>query len=513
MKIVLWKLFGFLWLLFILLFIALILFATNFFRLNADQTPFGASDLYSNILIIDILMGVASFILSFIFLLLRKPNQKKESSRIKSKSLKNRKTRLTKSLAVILTIFFTIFISVYLFFTFTYVVKGKSMFPTLNNDEWIETNTYLHYFNFFRSINRGDIVVFSNDQTKEDDGTISDFVKRVIAVEGDNIEIRDGFIKVNGVITEEPYLNKPRSTFGNEFLADCKKITIPENEVFVLGDNRAHSKDSRAIGFVKLSSIKGVVPSSKQVKYSDRWHDASRDALQAGLPSFDKAQYYEAVNKIRTDNGLKPLKINNRLEKVASLRMEAIIKFNELETPEKNSRYKLERAHSDAGYSNTTTAEIFTSGYYDSEDLVNYWMEYNTKDQILNKDYQETGLSLSVGKINGCETQVIVQEFGGYIPPNYKQSDIDSWQTVLNRLREIQPSWEKMKNYPSFYEQNKTDINRITEIISIRISRISSIISTMEANKWLNNEQNRWIKEDQSLYNEQESLANNLNKK
>lgn len=511
MKIVLWKLFGSLWLFFILLFIILIMFATNFFRLNADQTLFGASDLYSNILLIDILMGISSFILAFIFFLARGTKKSKNSLKTKTLSIKDSKIKLIKFLAIVFTIFVAIFILAYLFYTSTYAVKGKSMFPTFNNDEWIETNSYLHSFNFLRPISRGDIIVFSNDQTRENDGTISDFVKRVVAIENDNIEIRDGFIKVNGVITEEPYLNKPRSTFGNDFLADCEKITIPENEVFVLGDNRAHSKDSRTIGFVGLSSVKGVIPSQKQAKYSDRWHDASKDALQSGLPSFDKTQYYEAVNKIRIDNGLKPLKVNNRLENVAGLRMSAIIKFNELKTSEENSSYKLEKAHSDAGYSNTTTGEIFTSGYYDSEDLVNYWMEYNNKDQILNKDYQETGLSLSVDKIDGCETQVIVQEFGGYIPPNYKRSDIDSWQIVLNRLREIQPSWERMKNHPSFYEQNKTNINRITEIIIIRISRISSIISTMEANKWLSSEQNKWIEEDLALYNEQESLANKIN--
>lgn len=513
MKIVLWKLFGSLWILFILIFIGLIMFATNFFRLNADQTSFGASDLYSNILIVDILMGIASFILSFIFLLLRDPKKVIEPTKTKSKSIKYSKIRLTKFFVIILTTFFAIFISAYLFYTSTYAVKGKSMFPTFNNDEWIETNTYLHPFNFFRPISRGDIVVFSNEQTKENDGTISDFVKRVVAIEGDDIEIRDGFVKVNGAITEEPYLNKPRSTFGNDFLSDCKKITIPENEVFVLGDNRANSKDSRAIGFVKLSSIKGVIPLSKQTKYSNRWHDASKDALRSGLPSFDKTQYYEAVNKIRIDNGLKSLKVNNRLENVAGLRMSAIIKFNELKTPVESSKYKLEKAHSDAGYSNTTTGEIFTSGYYDSEDLINYWMEYNTKDQILNKDYQETGLSLSVDKIDGCETQVIVQEFGGYIPPNYKQSDIDSWKPSLDGLRSIQSGWASLKNNASFYDQHKANVDRINRIINIRITRISSIISTMEANKWLSAEQNKWIKEDQSLYNEQQSLADKLNSK
>jgi hypothetical protein len=114
--------------------------------------------------------------------------------------------------------------------------------------------------------------------------------------------------------------------------------------------------------------------------------------------------------------------------------------------------------------------------------------------------------------LNGCPTQIVVQHFAGYVSPNYKKDVVDSWRNVLNSLKGIQPNWEDLKNNSSFYNSHKSDVDRITQIISIRISNISGIVTKMDANLWLTNDQDVYTRPtDTTLYNEQESLATKLN--
>ena len=108
-------------------------------------------------------------------------------------------------------------------------------------------------------------------------------------------------------------------------------------------------------------------------------------------------------------------------------------------------------------------------------------------------------------------TQLIVVHAAGYIPPNYKKEYIESWKTSLSRLREIQPGWASLKNNSNFYQNNKNDVDRINEIISIRIANISTIVAKMEANQWLTATEQKMIDQDKPLYDEQEAVATRLN--
>ena len=124
----------------------------------------------------------------------------------------------------------------------SFVVEGHSMEPTLHDGERLLVNKLAYAFS---SPDHGDIVVFRYPEDPS-----KDFIKRVIAVPGDTIQIEAGRVQVNGEYIEEPYLVNP----GHDHMPPR---TVPENAVFVLGDNRTNSQDSRYFGFVSEELLEG----------------------------------------------------------------------------------------------------------------------------------------------------------------------------------------------------------------------------------------------------------------
>lgn len=135
-------------------------------------------------------------------------------------------------------------------------VDGPSMENTLFTDQKLIVYK-LGYF--FTKPKRGDIVVL-----KIEKGTFEyipfynsgevDYIKRIIGVPGDTIDIKDGNVFVNGKKLVEPYVNG--ETVNNDQVLKVP-LVVPENKVLVLGDNRPVSKDSRVFGFKDISDIKG----------------------------------------------------------------------------------------------------------------------------------------------------------------------------------------------------------------------------------------------------------------
>jgi signal peptidase I len=123
-------------------------------------------------------------------------------------------------------------------------VEGTSMQPRLVDQERIFVNRFIYRF---ENIHRGDIVVFWYPRD-----TNKSFIKRVAAIPGDVIEIREGAVYVNGSEVKEPYL-KPEFRDNESF----HKAVVPPDQYFVLGDHRNSSNDSRNWGFVPRSLIYG----------------------------------------------------------------------------------------------------------------------------------------------------------------------------------------------------------------------------------------------------------------
>lgn len=376
---------------------------------------------------------------------------------------------------------------------------------------------------FGYDLQRGDIVFFSNNKTreiifKESDGVFNQetgFVKRVVALPGDTIEIRDGFVKLNGAILSESYTASPRSTYGGDFLPDCQLLAIPSDHVFVMGDNRKGSNDSRFdVGVVGFSDIKRVIPINEQDDLKANWRNTSHDQDTANKPTLDPVKFLEELNKKRAEEGLPQLKYQEKLAKSASFRADAILRYDDFSYEATRSGYTMEKAMGDALYSNIVWGEAPTRGYFDALELIENSFQFPARKKfLLNKDFQETGISVKVGTINGCPVQVVVQHLAGYIPPNYKAEDIQALKTSINRLKEVQPSWEDLKKFDKFYSDNKADIDKITAVINQRINGLSVILSRMEANLWLSDTEKSLLDADKGLYEEQEQLADKINSK
>jgi len=123
------------------------------------------------------------------------------------------------------------------------------MVPTLKVGDRVLVNKLSYKFH---DVHRGDIVVFDAPPAAQA-GNIKDLVKRVIGLPGETLEARDGKVYVNGRLLEEPYLPKGTPT------TNLPPTKVPAGSVFVMGDNRTASKDSRIFGAVKESSIVGRV--------------------------------------------------------------------------------------------------------------------------------------------------------------------------------------------------------------------------------------------------------------
>ncbi len=123
-------------------------------------------------------------------------------------------------------------------------VEGTSMAPLLSDQERIFINKFVYRF---EAIERGDVVVFWYPLDKS-----KSFIKRVIALPGETIEIRRGIVYVNGQIVPEPY-EPPRYTD----LSDYPLTRVPPESYFVMGDHRVSSNDSRVFGPVPTQFIYG----------------------------------------------------------------------------------------------------------------------------------------------------------------------------------------------------------------------------------------------------------------
>lgn len=148
----------------------------------------------------------------------------------------------------------SIFIVVYLFLFQPHQVKGKSMYPNFDDKEFILTNKISYRFT---APNRGDVIVFKAPSTEPCAEIECEYIKRVIALPGDRIMIKNGKYYINGELLQESYLENSLYTGSGSYLPEGVEKTIPEGYYFPSGDNRPASRDGREFGPVPVQSIVG----------------------------------------------------------------------------------------------------------------------------------------------------------------------------------------------------------------------------------------------------------------
>jgi signal peptidase I len=130
-----------------------------------------------------------------------------------------------------------------------FVVEGSSMYSTLTTGDRVFVNKLSYRFG---EPSRGEVVVLHEIR-----GTAErDLIKRVIALPGEEIEVRSCEVRIDGRLLVEPYLDPTVVTPGN-CGGDFGPLEIPADSVFVMGDNRAGSQDSRALGPIPVGDIVG----------------------------------------------------------------------------------------------------------------------------------------------------------------------------------------------------------------------------------------------------------------
>jgi len=128
-----------------------------------------------------------------------------------------------------------------------FYIPSESMFPTLTENDRVLVNKLSYDLH---DVNRGDLVVFERPPN-EPDSAVKDLIKRVVALEGETIEERDGRIYIDGEALDEPYLQPDVES------RNLTRMVIPEGHVFVMGDNRGSSRDSRFFGAIDTDLIVG----------------------------------------------------------------------------------------------------------------------------------------------------------------------------------------------------------------------------------------------------------------
>lgn len=149
-------------------------------------------------------------------------------------------------ITLVLSVLFAIAINKYIFARAD--IEGTSMLTTLNDKDitFVEKISSITHI-----VKRSEIIIFNSRNANNDL-----FIKRVIGIAGDKIQIKDGKVYINGNILSEPYLANNMATTSGPFISN-RIYTVPKGCVFVLGDNRSNSTDSRFFGPVNINDIKG----------------------------------------------------------------------------------------------------------------------------------------------------------------------------------------------------------------------------------------------------------------
>jgi len=143
------------------------------------------------------------------------------------------------------------FIVVYLFIMQPNQVKGASMEPTFASGDYILTSKVSYKIG---QPKRGEVIVFHSPKNPD-----IEYIKRIIGLPGDTVLIQNSQVFVNNAQINEPYISAATTLWEGGFVKEGVPVTIPKGFLFVMGDNRPRSSDSREFGPIPIESVIGQV--------------------------------------------------------------------------------------------------------------------------------------------------------------------------------------------------------------------------------------------------------------
>lgn len=154
----------------------------------------------------------------------------------------------------------TIAIITRMFLVQAYHIPSLSMAPTLEKGDRVIVNRLSYQFG---EIDRGQVIVFAKPPTQQDGA--NDLIKRVVGLPGETVQLNGGNVYVDQKLVVEPYLSQPESTRSRSgSIPGCAQpeaspdlCVVPDGYVFVMGDNRTGSQDSRIFGPISIDSVRG----------------------------------------------------------------------------------------------------------------------------------------------------------------------------------------------------------------------------------------------------------------
>jgi signal peptidase I len=155
---------------------------------------------------------------------------------------------LVETLVLTLVIFFVI----QNFVAQPFQVKGDSMEHSFEPDDYVLVDKLSPHWDPY---SRGDVIVLQPPQGWANEKT--PFIKRVIGVGGDTVQVKDGLVYVNGTALDEPYLFADATGLRQPTSSDEPQWVVPANDIFVMGDHRQRSADSRLFGPIPVTSVLG----------------------------------------------------------------------------------------------------------------------------------------------------------------------------------------------------------------------------------------------------------------
>lgn len=148
----------------------------------------------------------------------------------------------------------SIFLIIYLFFVQPHQVNGQSMVPNFQSGEYVLTDKVSYRMG---NPKRGDVIVFHAPEAAHcAEGTGCDFIKRILAVPGDTVEVKNNAIYINGQQLPEPYIPADFKILPGAFTKNGP-VVMGKDDYFASGDNRPYSSDSRTWGPISKSDIVG----------------------------------------------------------------------------------------------------------------------------------------------------------------------------------------------------------------------------------------------------------------